>query len=298
MLKIKPLSTVSRAEASQLKDQDLSQLSTQFADLARTSVPKNGSGVGHQWPLRVFTMGRFVVFCNDELLTFNGKSPRKALELLQMLIAHGGREVHTTALMHDLWADDLSCDLRNLFDNTLHRLRRLLGPDDVLNLHNGKLTLDPAKCWVDAWAFGRLSSELIDGTGEFSGADSDQIVKEAEVALRLYSGHFLQNETDDPWVFVYRDRLKSRFQRLVMAIGARRERDGEWGDAADVYMRGLELDNLSEAFYQQLMVCYQQMGEHAEALLVYRRCRELLSIVLGIAPSPKTERLRLTSLQA
>lgn len=281
-----------------MKDQDLSQLSTQFADLPRTSVPKSGPGVGHQWPLRVFTMGRFVVFCNDEPLTFNGKSPRKALELLQMLIAHGGREVQTTTLMRDLWDDDLSCDLRNLFDNTLHRLRRLLGPDDVLNLHNGKLTLNPEYCWVDAWAFGRLSSELIDGTAEFFGGNSDRIVKEAEVTLRLYSGHFLQNETDDPWVFVYRDRLKSRFQRLVMAIGARWERAGQWPSAADVYMRALEIDNLSEAFYQQLMMCHQHMGEHAEALRVYRRCRELLSIVLGIVPSPKTERLHLASLHA
>ena len=33
-------------------------------------------------------------------------------------------------------------------------------------------------------------------------------------------------------------------------------------------------------------------GNHAEALLAFRRCRELLSIVLGLKPSEETERLR------
>lgn len=298
MLKSESLSTFDGTEASQVTGQDSSQLALQIGDQSQTSVLDSCLGMGVQWPLRVFTMGRFVVFCNGEPLVFNGKSPRKALELLQMLIAHGGREVHTAMLMRDLWADDTSGDLRNLFDNTLHRLRRLLGPIDVLNVHNAKLTLSPSHCWVDAWAFGRLSSAFIDGTSEFSAAGPDAGVKAAEAALRLYSGHFLQQETEYPWVSLYRDRLQSRFQRMVNALGARLEQAGQWESAADVYVRGLEIDNLSESFYQHLMVCHQQMGQHAEALRVYRRCRELLSIVLNIAPSAKTERIRLGSLDA
>jgi DNA-binding SARP family transcriptional activator len=32
-------------------------------------------------------------------------------------------------------------------------------------------------------------------------------------------------------------------------------------------------------------------GDQAEALVAFRRCRELLSIVLGLKPSAETERL-------
>jgi DNA-binding SARP family transcriptional activator len=32
-------------------------------------------------------------------------------------------------------------------------------------------------------------------------------------------------------------------------------------------------------------------GNHAEAINTFRRCRELLSIVLGVKPSSETERL-------
>ena len=298
MLNNQLLSTVAPKKASQWLAQDSSQLSMQGCDPPQSSVLDSYLGLGHEWPLRVHTMGRFVVCCNGKPLAFNGKSPRKALELLQMLIAHGGREVHTANLMRDLWTDDTSGDLRNLFDNTLHRLRRLLGPADVLNLHNAKLTLNPEYCWVDAWAFGRLSSTYIEGTSAFCDPRIEVNVNVAEAALRLYSGHFLQQETEYPWVSLYRDRLQSRFQRLVKAVGTNWEQAGQWESAADVYERALELDNLAECFYQHLMVCHQQMGQHAEALRVYRRCRELLSIVLGLAPSAKTEQIRLASIKA
>jgi len=37
------------------------------------------------------------------------------------------------------------------------------------------------------------------------------------------------------------------------------------------------------------MICYRELGRRAEALSAYRRCRKMLSTILGIAPSPQTE---------
>ena len=39
------------------------------------------------------------------------------------------------------------------------------------------------------------------------------------------------------------------------------------------------------------MHCHLQLGNHAEALSVYRRCREMLSVVLGVKPAPETDAL-------
>jgi DNA-binding SARP family transcriptional activator len=36
------------------------------------------------------------------------------------------------------------------------------------------------------------------------------------------------------------------------------------------------------------MVCYQHLGQQAEAVRVYKRCRDVLSATLGIEPSSKT----------
>jgi DNA-binding SARP family transcriptional activator len=42
------------------------------------------------------------------------------------------------------------------------------------------------------------------------------------------------------------------------------------------------------------MVVYRELGETAEALQVYRRCRDMLSIVLSVGPSAETEAIRAT----
>ena len=231
------------------------------------------------WSIRIYTLGRFSLVRKGEAMEFNGKSPRKPIELLQVLIALGGREVHTSTLMQALWPDAAGRDPRKSFDNTLHRLRHMLGRDDVLLMRDGKLTLSLRCCWVDAWAFERLSSRSADPgrTGE---------------AIALYRGHFLEREADTPWLLPYRDRLRSRFQRLALTEGQRLEEGARWSEAARVYEDALELDNLAENFYRRLMFCHQQRGEYAEVQRVYRRCRELLSIVLGVKPSAETEAIR------
>jgi DNA-binding SARP family transcriptional activator len=40
------------------------------------------------------------------------------------------------------------------------------------------------------------------------------------------------------------------------------------------------------------MICQRALGQTAAALQAYRRCRELLSVVLGVAPSAETEAVR------
>jgi DNA-binding SARP family transcriptional activator len=110
--------------------------------------------------------------------------------------------------------------------------------------------------------------------------------------LQLYAGHFLDSESEEAWAVAARDRLKAKFIRAVSLIGSALEARQDWEQAAALYSRVLELDNLAEALYRRLMNCYVELGEPAEALNSYRRCRDMLSIVLGIEPSPETEAVR------
>jgi DNA-binding SARP family transcriptional activator len=58
-----------------------------------------------------------------------------------------------------------------------------------------------------------------------------------------------------------------------------------------MYERGIEVDTLAEDLYRRLMRCQLAQGQPAEAARVYRRCREMLSVQLGIPPSAETEAL-------
>ncbi len=59
-----------------------------------------------------------------------------------------------------------------------------------------------------------------------------------------------------------------------------------------IYRRGIDLDMLAEPLYRRLMQCHHCHGSDAEAIEVYRHCRQALSVVLGARPGAETEALR------
>ena len=148
--------------------------------------------------------------------------------------------------------------------------------------------LDPARCWVDVWAFDELVTRIeamAQRSSDVKEADSTDLSGEL---LRLYAGHFIEKESQIPWAVAARDELRAKFVRAVAALGTDFERRKEWEQSAALYSRALELDNLAEGLYRRLMISYRELGESAEAMQVYRRCRDMLSIVLGLSPSPET----------
>jgi DNA-binding SARP family transcriptional activator len=109
--------------------------------------------------------------------------------------------------------------------------------------------------------------------------------------LSLYRGPLLGPGPAPDWAIGPREQLRSRFLRAVAAAGEAAEVAGRWQEAIAVYERGLEQDNLAEDLYRGLMRCHIALGESANALRAYRRCRDILSIVLGVKPTAETEAL-------
>ena len=107
----------------------------------------------------------------------------------------------------------------------------------------------------------------------------------------IYHGHFLQHETEKPWVLKARHDLRDRLLRAIRDAARECEHARRWEDAATLYRSAIEIDSLNEGLYRGLMHCHQELGDHSEALQAYRRCRELLTRFLGIAPNAKTQAL-------
>ena len=231
------------------------------------------------WPLAIRTLGAFELRRHGEPVVSRGKAQKKPLELLKALVAHGGRRVDAAMLTGLLWPDAEGDDAKASFDSTLYRLRKLVDVDGAIQLSEGKLSLAPALVWVDALALDAI-------------LDDDTLP--ATRALALARGDFLADEAALPWAVRARDRLKARLLRAVIAEAEACEARGDYAAARTRYEAVLERDNLAEAVYRRLMVCQRELGDAAGAMLTYRRCRELLSIVLGRAPAAETEAVRRT----
>ena len=244
--------------------------------------------------VRIHVLGQFMILQDGRPLAFGRKLPRKPLALLKMLVASGGARADTNILSEGLWPESEGDAARKSFDINLHRLRKVLGVHDLLTLSDGKLSFDSRNCWIDVWEFEVVVARIegaISQSSEASDAGYASLVSEL---LRVYSGHFLEHETQEAWAVAYRDRLRAKFERAVMTLAACLEQRRKWNQAVALYSRALELDNLAESLYRRLMICYRELGETAEALRVYRRCRDLLSVVFSLKPSAETEAIRAT----
>jgi LuxR family maltose regulon positive regulatory protein len=244
------------------------------------------------WPLRIRALGMFEVHREgaetDAEPSAGKKKPKKPFELLQYLIAHGGAAVSSAAVTDALWPDAEGDAGKRSFDVTLYRLRKLLGSDEAIRLEGAKLSLNSAMCWIDCFAFERLAA----GLDEISDTPAlERVDKLAGRALDLYRGHFLAGEEAYSWASAYREKLRSGLIQVVERAGDRLESTERSGAAEQLYRRALQLDPVAEAIYRRLIRALARRGEKAEAVEVYRRCREMLSIVLNVQPALETERL-------
>ena len=242
--------------------------------------PPANAGDDWPWPFKVFVLGRFRILKGDTPIRFSRRTQRKPLELLQALIAFGGTEVGAGVLTDALWPDSEGDAGYHALESALHRLRQLLGAPGALTMAGGKLSLNRQQVWVDMWAIEREMQTI----GARGAGGAERLARMRE----LYVGHFLEHESEKSWAVMRRQLLREKFVRCLREVARAYESQRLWQEAASVYQTGLELDSLSEDLHRGLIVCHRELGDHAEALQAYRRCRELLVRVLGVQPNGKT----------
>jgi LuxR family maltose regulon positive regulatory protein len=204
----------------------------------RRLVPDKAAAALREWPwtYRVQTFGRFRLARHDEPIGGSGKAQRRPLELLKFVIAQGGEQVSESRVVDALWPRIDGDSAHRSFTSALHRLRKLLGEDRAVTLHEGRVTLDRRYFWIDTWAFERLVGELEEA------ADPSELAALAERLLALYRGSFLADEPDAAWLIAPRERLRSRFWRALQRAQRELQGLGEDERAAALHEKSLELE--------------------------------------------------------
>lgn len=241
------------------------------------------------WPVGIVvrTLPKLQIEKDGLAMHFSGKLPRKPLELLQILVALGCRDVSRDAVIAALWPDSEGDAAENALRVTLSRLRKILGKDDAIVAAEGRLSLHPVTCRIDI----DFLKKILDNN-EMLVADlcagPECLEEMARLLVDAYPGAFLAQEPERVWMISLRERLQERYCTGVATLGRRLEACNRQDAAIRLYHRALESNNLSEPIYRQLMRAQLELGQRAEALVTFRRCREMLSIVLGVAPSAET----------
>lgn len=241
------------------------------------------------WLIKIYTLGKLEVLINGQPLGKNRKASHRLIELLAAIITHGGAPISAARLMDMLWPEADGDQARENLKKSVARLRQLLAVDDVLRWQDGEISLNRARCWVDAWAFeasfGEEEPRRATGEGLHDGHRNNIIA--------LYRGPFLGWNEIAAWAHPYRELVRKQFTRLfthredVVAEDQRQERMAELA-------RAINVDPVAEPLYQQLIPLLVSANRHAEAAAYYDRCRTELARWAGRSVSAELHALAQT----
>ena len=103
---------------------------------------------------------------------------------------------------------------------------------------------------------------------------------------------------EGPWVTLKRSELRDVLVRAHECLSEPSIWHTEPEYAVKYAKEAVALEPFRETSYQLLMRAHAAVGNRAEALRVYERCRSLLSEELGVPPSPQTEAVYLEILRS
>jgi DNA-binding SARP family transcriptional activator len=236
------------------------------------------------WPVKVYTLGRFELHANGNPVLFSGKVQKKPLEMLKVLLALEGEESREGQIADLLWPEAEGDTARKSLKSTLHRLRYLLGNEKAVLMREGRLILNRCQVWTDVLAFEEL---LAKARVKMDATDETEAIRLTEKALALYRGHFLDQGSDIRCIIALRNRLQGRFRTAILSLGNLWRDRGDQDRAMECYHRGVEVDDLAEELYRNLMSCYLSAGLRGELLTTFRNCGDALALH-GLSPSRET----------
>jgi len=259
--------------------------------------PPEGAGPSWPWPVRIRTLGGFELEIRDERYRPAHKVQDKPLELLKLLVTAqvlGRDSVDKVWVAERLWPDADVANGRKSLDMATSRLRRLLGDDAALEAPEGRLRLSPRHVWTDVAPLLRALSrvgERRDDHASGRAIPAAAAAVDVTAVLDLYRGPFLPEEDAPPWLLAGREAVTAAVRAALVTADAVLA-GSEDARLLPAMERALAADPTSEDLARALMRAHARRGRHSEALIVYRRIREMLSIVLGVKPGRETERLK------
>lgn len=205
----------------------------------------------------------------------------KPLGLLARLAVDGPDSVTRRDCLLPLFWPELDEErARNALSQTLHRIRRVLGPGSITGRGTEEVQVAPALIKCDVVAFERALLR-------------DLFVE----ALDLYRGplldglHVVGAPAFEDWLDARRERFRRGASEAAGLLATREEAAGNPAGAARWLRRLLELAPDDEAAFRRLMHQLDRMGDRPGAMRAYRSFVQRLADDFGLDPHPETRTL-------
>ena len=247
--------------------------------------------------MRLYITGPLVVEQPPHVIDETRFPSRQARLLFACLACERSRALPRDELAEILWGEEVPAAWEAALKALVSKLRRVLAPlssETLIGSQYGCYQLRlPSDCWVD-WEAARRA--LDETEGALRSGNPSNGWGAANVAVTIARRGFLAGERGT-WVEARRRSLCELLARGLDCYGVISLETGQAELAAQIAEEAIAREPFRESGYQRLMEAHEKLGNRAEAVRAYHRCRELLIDELGVSPSPETEDVYLSILK-
>ena len=211
-----------------------------------------------------------------------GKKARAILGYLSLTV---GQRVPRARLAAMLWDRAPDTQARSSFRQALHELLLAMGPlaNELISADRETIKLNANLCWIDAAAIlaAETTSENL-SRSELSALCTGELLEELDGI----------SESFDHWLLGERTRFTQQLSDLLEAeLNNLAQSKADLKLKVSNFRRLIAFDPTHEGASRALMRALAELGERAQALREYERCRNALRKALDVEPSPETHAL-------
>lgn len=213
---------------------------------------------------------------------------RKARAILALLCMSRGTPVSRSRLAAMLWDRSPEVQARTSLRQALSELAMSWScVPGLLQIGRDQIRLCDEGCWIDAVDLPAVGAD----TGVAAGGEAE------DDYLNAMSGTLLEdldgiNPTFDQWLREERARFENRLRKVCEArLLEASSHDASPQRRARIARTLIEHDPTHEGAWQALLSALLSLGDRAQAIREYQRCRRALKEALDVEPSEATDRL-------
>lgn len=250
-------------------------------------------------PPRIYLTGRISIENGSMLVAERELSGRQGRLAFAFLVAERHRPVSKERLVEVVWPESPPREVDIALSAILSKLRSVLKKAGltaaVVEVLSGTVHLRlPPHVWIDIEF---AANALDEAEGALRAGDAKRAWGDAVTLVIIARRPFLPGE-DASWIESRRAALQGLLVRGLHLLSQISGLNDEPALALQYAREVIEVEPFEETGYRQLMQMHARMGNRAEALRVFGKCRELFRDELGAAPSQQTEQVFLDILRA
>jgi len=238
--------------------------------------------------LKIFTLGKFKVKNDDQVITEKRSINDKPWMLFKYLITEKDRIKHAEVISNDLWPDDDIKSPKHSITNLVYRLRKRFKNCDesyVVNTKGRCYFNDKTNYWLDIEEFIKLTKKA----KHLKRKNKIDAIKNYKKAFDLYNGDFLIEIPYQEWVIPHRNNYHWHFVESVLEYIELLKEEDRYEEITKICEKAIEIEPYEEELHIAYLEALLKLGENAHARSHYKYANDLFNNDLDITSIPKLE---------